>query len=177
MCTGRGQPRGSRKAPRHSFSNRKPLANTLRIHTYIHTHTRAHVHRRGAALEGLGRLQDALSSYETALKHDANNAASQQAISALKLKISRENPDQNSTGAAQVKSEPMDTDGIVKQEDSSIGNGSASESNVDVKMEDCPVKQEDYADDIKEGETMQEDKPMVCVCVCVFVFTYMCVGI
>jgi hypothetical protein len=135
-----------------------------------------HMRRRGAALEGLGRLQDALSAYETTLKYDANNAASQQAISALKVKISRENSDQNSEV---VKCEAMDTDSVqVKKEDILNGNGgSVSESNVDVKMEDVAVKQEEYADDIKEGESVQEDKPMVCVYVCMYVCMYVCVHV
>jgi tetratricopeptide (TPR) repeat protein len=42
--------------------------------------------RRGAALEGMGRLDDAIAAHETVLTLDAGNAASPQAIEALKEK-------------------------------------------------------------------------------------------
>jgi tetratricopeptide (TPR) repeat protein len=43
--------------------------------------------RKGAALEGLGRLKEALEAYEEVVKMEPENAGSKQAIEALKAKI------------------------------------------------------------------------------------------
>ena len=58
--------------------------------------------RRAAALEGLGRLDDAIAMHEKVLSFDAGNAASHQAIDAIKeKKRQREgNEDDNYKGTA-----------------------------------------------------------------------------
>ena len=62
--------------------------------------------RRGAALEGLGKLDAALSALERAVALDPSNSAAETAVQRLKRRISgEEEPEETSTAAPTTQSE------------------------------------------------------------------------